>query len=267
MMAGLSTIDRLVAGLMGYQPQKIILFGSVARGETDEFSDIDLIVIKETKERFIQRLLDIAAYLPRDVAIDALVYTPGEVEAMVKADNPFIRRALEEGQVLYENPPGDGKGNVAPPWKKPIHNGRSFVKKALETAQRWLAQAAHSLAATQALLEAGFAAEACFHAEQTAQLALKAYLYARGHRHITVHSVLELAQQCASEDGDFSPLVEYGGVLDRYYLSTQYPDALPEPAIPFESFTVGEARQALGYATEIVELVRAKVPINPGGLG
>lgn len=266
-MAGPSAIDRVVAGLMGYEPEKVILFGSLARGETDEFSDIDLIVIKDTEERFFQRLLDVTAYLPRDVTIDALVYTPGEIEAMVKGGNPFIQQALEEGQVLYEKPPGGGEGNVAPPWEKPIQKGRSFVKEALLTARRWLAQAEHSLTATQALLEAGFAAEACFHAEQTAQLALKAFLYARGRRRITIHSVLELAQQCAAEDGDFSPLVEYGGTLDRYYLSTRYPDALPAPAVPFESFTDREARQALGYATEIVELVRAKVPGAPGQLG
>ena len=267
MMAGPSTIDRVVAGLMGYQPQKIILFGSVARGETDEFSDVDLIVIKETEERFFQRLLDVAAYLPRDVAIDALVYTPGEIEAMVKAGNPFIQQALEEGRVLYEKSPGGGEGNVAPPSNVPVKKGRSFVKKALVTAQRWLAQAQNNLSMTESLLEGGFWGGACFHAEQTAQLALKAFLYARGRRHITIHSVLELAQQCAGEDGDFSPLVEYGGALDRYYLSTRYPDALPEPAIPFESFTVREARQALGYATEIVELVRAKVLGEPGERG
>ena len=252
---------------MGYEAEKVIPFGSAARGETDEFSDIDLIVIKETEKRFFQRLLEVTAFLPRDVAIDVLVYTPGEVEAMVKAGNPFIQQALEDGQVLYEKPPRGGEGNTSPPWEEPVQKGRSFVKEALETSRRWLAQAEHSLTATQALLEAGFAAEACFHAEQTAQLALKAFLYARGRRHITIHSVQELAKQSAGEDDNFSPLVDYGGPLDRYYLSTRCPDALSAPALPFESFTAREARQALGYATEIVELVRAKVPGERGELG
>ena len=267
MIAGPSTIDRIVAGLMGYEPEKVILFGSAARGETDEFSDIDLIVIKDTAERFFQRLLDATAYLPRDVAIDVLVYTPGEFEAMVKGGNPFIQQALEEGQVLFERPPGGGEGNVAPPWKKPVHRGRSSVRKALETARRWLAQAQHNLSMSEVLLESGFRAGACFHAEQTAQLALKSFLFARGRRNITIHSVQELAKQCAGEDEGFSPFVDHGTFLDRYYLSTRYPDALPEPAIPFESFTEQETRQAVGYATEIVELVRTKVPGAPGELG
>ena len=41
MMAGPSIIDQVVSGLIGYAPEKVILFGSAARGETDEFSDID----------------------------------------------------------------------------------------------------------------------------------------------------------------------------------------------------------------------------------
>ena len=88
MIPASSVVRRVVAGLIGYQPQKIILFGSAARGETDEFSDIDLIVVKETEERFFQRLLDVTAYLPKDVAIDVLVYTPGEIEAMEKGATP-----------------------------------------------------------------------------------------------------------------------------------------------------------------------------------
>ena len=88
MIPASSVVRRVVAGLIGYQPQKIILFGSAARGETDEFSDIDLIVVKETEERFFQRLLDVTAYLPKDVAIDVLVYTPGEIEAMGKGATP-----------------------------------------------------------------------------------------------------------------------------------------------------------------------------------
>ena len=258
-MKAASTIDRVLNELIGYEPEKIILFGSVARGETDEFSDIDLIVIKDTDRPFFQRLADVNDFLPRDLAIDVLVYTPGEFEAMVEEGNPFIERALEGGQVLYQKTPEGGPAKAASSWKMPVQKGRAFMKKPLETARRWLAQAEHSLTATQALLDSGFWPEACFHAEQTAQLALKAFLYARGRRHITIHSVLELAQQCAGEDGDFAPFVDYGGVLDRYYLSTRYPDALPEPALPFESFTQGEAGQALAHATEIVELARAKV--------
>jgi HEPN domain-containing protein len=134
------------------------------------------------------------------------------------------------------------------------------MKNPKETAKRWLAQAEHSLGTTRILLENGLWADACFHSEQTAQLALKAFLYYRGRRFVNIHSVRVLASECGKEDAQFLAFESYGMFLDRYYLSTRYPDALPAPAIPFESFTQQEAQQALGYATEIVELVRAQIP-------
>ena len=139
------------------------------------------------------------------------------------------------------------------------------MKKPVETARRWLAQAEHSLSATQALLESGFWAEACFHAEQTAHLALKAFLYARGTRFINIHSIRELAVACSKEDPDFSTFVDAGTSLDRYYLATRYPDVLPAPAVPFESFAQPEAHRALTFATEIVGSVRAKLSASLSG--
>jgi HEPN domain-containing protein len=134
------------------------------------------------------------------------------------------------------------------------------MKKPLETARRWLAQAEHSLSLTRSLAEGGFWAGACFHAEQTAQLGLKAFLYWRGRRFVNIHSVRSLALECGKEDAEFLSFEDYGTVLDRYYLATRYPDVLPEPAIPFQSFTRRDAREALDYATEIVALVRSKIP-------
>lgn len=245
---------------MAYDPEKIILFGSAARGDTDEYSDIDLILIKQTDKRFVQRLVEAGSLIPLDLAVDVFVYTPEEFQSMIEKGNPFIEEALKDGKLVYEKTAG-GKGRqAAVAWQHPVRKGRAFVKKSLESARRWLAQAQRGLTTVAALLQNSLWAEACFHAEQTAQLALKAFLFGRGRRHITIHSVRELAQQCASEDSDFSRFVGYGTFLDRYYLATRYPDALPEPAVPFESFTEQEARQALAFATEMVELVRAKVP-------
>lgn len=80
--------------------EKIILFGSHARGEADEFSDLDLIIIKQTKKRFIERIIS-APLLP--VHADIFVYTPEEFERMKENENPFIMSALENSRVLYEN--------------------------------------------------------------------------------------------------------------------------------------------------------------------
>jgi predicted nucleotidyltransferase len=103
-----TAIDRIVESLMAYQPEKIILFGSVARGDADEYSDIDLIVIKKSDKRFVERLVEIMAYLPREVVrADVLVYTPEEFQAMQEQGNPFMEQVLKDGIVLYENPQGN----------------------------------------------------------------------------------------------------------------------------------------------------------------
>lgn len=79
--------------------EKIILFGSQARGEADEYSDLDLIIIKETDKRFVQRLVEVPS-LP--VQADVFVYTPEEFEQMKENENPFIMSALESAKVIYE---------------------------------------------------------------------------------------------------------------------------------------------------------------------
>jgi predicted nucleotidyltransferase len=46
-------MDRIVQALRSYQPERIYLFGSAARGESDELSDVDLVIIKETEDPFL----------------------------------------------------------------------------------------------------------------------------------------------------------------------------------------------------------------------
>ena len=133
------------------------------------------------------------------------------------------------------------------------------MRRPLETAWRWLAEATHSLGVTRLLFDNNLWSDVCFKSEQTSQLALKAYLYGTGKRSIYIHSIGDLLSECGNEDEDFNSLRDRGVTLDKYYLSSRYPDALPPPAIPFESFTVDEARQAIDIATEIVAMVRARI--------
>lgn len=76
----------------------VLLFGSLARGDAREHSDIDLIVVKETEKRFLDRLDEF--YNDAREAMDVLVYTPQEFEEM--KERPFVKRALKEGKILYE---------------------------------------------------------------------------------------------------------------------------------------------------------------------
>jgi len=138
------------------------------------------------------------------------------------------------------------------------------MKTPLETGRRWMDQAEHSLSASEALLDWGFWAGACFHSEQTALLALKAFLFSRGRRYINIYSVQTLASECGKEHPAFSSMENYGSLLDRYYLTTRYPDALPAPAIPYLSFFEEDAKLAVIYASEFVGLARDRILSSSG---
>jgi predicted nucleotidyltransferase len=79
--------------------RKVLLFGSLARGDArDHSDDIDLIVVKDAQMRFLDRLDEF--YDGAREAMDILVYTPQEFEEM--KERPFVKRALREGKMLYE---------------------------------------------------------------------------------------------------------------------------------------------------------------------
>ncbi len=88
--------------LWSQDTQKIYLFGSYARGEADELSDIDIIVVKETKEKFFDRIRRALDLLNFDRAVDLLVYTPEEFREMSESGNAFIESVLEEGLLIYD---------------------------------------------------------------------------------------------------------------------------------------------------------------------
>jgi len=90
--------------LAPYKPAKVILFGSFSRNESDDVSDMDLLIIKETEEDFFSRIRRVWDLLGLKPMVDVLVYTPAEFKAMKERGNALIETVVEEGLVLYEQP-------------------------------------------------------------------------------------------------------------------------------------------------------------------
>lgn len=78
--------------------EAIYLYGSFARGDFHEGSDIDLVIVGDFKERFFDRIGRILGL--SDLPIEPLVYTREEFDQMVKSDNPFILEVIRTGKNL-----------------------------------------------------------------------------------------------------------------------------------------------------------------------
>lgn len=98
-----SKVEALLEDLKGYHPEKIILFGSSVRGDSDSYSDLDVVIIKKTNKPFLERLVEAGRFVRAEVLpLDIFVYTPEEFERMRREENPFIERAITEGKIIYE---------------------------------------------------------------------------------------------------------------------------------------------------------------------
>lgn len=98
---------QLLTALRRYQPERVILFGSSARGDADAGSDIDLLLIKETPKLFLERLKEFAQLLPADAPrVDVFIYTQREFEDMRERESPFLSTVLADGITIYEAPQG-----------------------------------------------------------------------------------------------------------------------------------------------------------------
>lgn len=87
-----------------YHPEKVVLFGSYAHGSPDPESDIDLLIIKDTPDRFMKRLVTVRKILSdpkRKVSLETIVLTPQEVSRQLAKGDQFIAEIIEKGKVLY----------------------------------------------------------------------------------------------------------------------------------------------------------------------
>ena len=83
--------------------ERVILFGSYARGQASEHSDVDLLIIAESELPRFKRSRELyKLFQPYPFGMDLLVYTPEEVERGKKTAVSFVSRVLREGKTLYE---------------------------------------------------------------------------------------------------------------------------------------------------------------------
>lgn len=96
-------VDKIVDEL---KPEKVIVFGSHAWGQPNEDSDLDLLIVKQTKQTWLERQRELNMLLvPRTMPMDFLVYTSAELEEKINQErNLFLEDALRNGKEVYSRP-------------------------------------------------------------------------------------------------------------------------------------------------------------------
>lgn len=82
-------------------PEKIILFGSAARGEMGPDSDVDLLVIKSTPYRRKLAQMIYKNLLGLTQPVDVVVVTLADLERYASSPALVFESALREGRIIY----------------------------------------------------------------------------------------------------------------------------------------------------------------------
>lgn len=146
-------VDRIVRG---FDPERVILFGSRARGDNRPDSDVDLLVVLDEapdKRKTVLAIREKLRDLPGER--DIVVFTPAEIADRGHLAGTILRPALREGRICYR---------------------RRGAMTARDEALRWMKYAEEDLAVARALLsdESTPPRHACYNAQQAAEKALKA---------------------------------------------------------------------------------------------
>lgn len=132
---------------------------------------------------------------------------------------------------------------------------------------RWSRQAERDLDDARYAFEGSRFNLACFLCQQSAEKAIKAFLYGAGRRDIREHSVARLCDEAAEIEPGFVALRERAAPLDQLYVPTRYPNGLAPGAVPFESYGAEDAKLALDRALAVIEFVKGRLRSPPPPAG
>ncbi len=125
--------------------------------------------------------------------------------------------------------------------------------------QRWLLYAEDDLKSAQILLKEGIYNQVCFHSQQCIEKALKAFLRDKEQRIPKIHELVELLEMCQQFDPSYGVFLDSCKKVDKYYIPTRYPEALPgslpEGGLPEKR----DAEEAIQMSEKIFGFVKNKI--------
>lgn len=275
-------IDQLTRLLVDeFDPLQVILFGSYARGDANEASDIDLLVVvpdeiegtrHELGCRGQARLWDIP------MPVDSLVRRPSSVKKGREIPNAFERTIYTQGKILYERPglTPDLRLDILKPSLSSGEGGdhalsQGITSHSLNFSQTWIKNAAKSLEASQLLInDPDILLPAIFYCHLCAEKSIKALLLlnnfpsdARDFRTNDLSCLLRSVSYFYPELGNFAALMENLNKLAMLYIDPTLDDSVQLTMTDFEgAFQCAES--LLHKASLLIESARAENPSLAG---
>lgn len=236
-------LDRITQVIVErFSPERIVLFGSRARGDHHEESDYDLIVVLETAIERGDRAKQLYAAIGHvPGGVDFIVHTPAEYDRR-RGDVGAMAHAGEvEGRVLYDRNPAR--------WARRVREQPQGLPESLG---EWLERARNDYESMAALIPRDAIA---FHAHQATEKLIKSVLIAGHVRPPRTHELRKLLPIAPAELRDDAAVRQACVTLDQVYPQSRYPGA----AMP----TQEEVEGAVAAARLVLDRVRATALIPP----
>ncbi|MDO8137616.1 MAG: HEPN domain-containing protein [Candidatus Brocadiales bacterium] len=223
----LKTINDVTERLIKlYDPERIILFGSRVAEKPGDGSDIDLLIVKETEKRPIDRRVEVEKILSdRFLPLDIVVYTPQELRFLFSIGNPFIEEIMEKGRIIY-------------------------VRKATEG---WIKGAEDELDIAVLLHEHERYQGSCYHSQQCIEKGLQALILEKGKRPGRIHDIVELLNDVTQLGWDTGLSLD-----DAVFLNSIYKGRYPtdEGLLPYGRPSSKDAERAISAARKLAEKLK-----------
>jgi len=220
----LKTVNDVVNRLIEYyKPEKIILYGSSSIERRKQDSDVDLLIVKDTDRRLLERQIEVESILSdRLLPLDIIVYTPKEVRFLYSIGSPFIEEVMEKGRLLY-------------------------MRKATSS---WIKEAKDELDSATILYEHGKYRGACYHSQQSVEKGLKALILEKGEKPGRVHDIVELLNEVTKKGWKISFAID-----DAVFLNSIYKGRYPteEGLLPYGEPSHDDTERAIVVAKTFIE--------------
>ena len=255
------TLDDIVQRVVDVaQPEKIILFGSAARGDMNRHSDVDLLIVKDTDDYNLTGEI-YGGLRGVGIPIDVVIVSPDDVERYKDSHPLVIKPALREGRTVYESHESSAADDPQPrprrAQRKPasVREDRAgyepHERYEPDDPREWLGRARSNLAHARTRNPDVYLEDLCFNAQQAAEKAIKAVMIQQDIEYPYTHNIYDLLGVLEVTGETIPEEVDAARSLSKYAVATRYPGGIP--------VSTQEYQKALETAEAVVNWAAARI--------